>query len=70
MVTDVQLPLSNASRKGFANSTKEMARDPDTYEATVLRARQMLRGGPADIAGVEAAAASLLQFDTYARPSD
>jgi integrase len=71
VLTNVDLPLANASRIGLGRATREAMRDPMTWEEVVLLAKQLLLvDGTAARVGLETAILSLLEFDTYARPSE
>jgi hypothetical protein len=61
------LPQSTSTFDGFAKDMKDSARDPVTWEETVLRSEAMFRAdGTAE--GADMAVANLLMFDLYARP--
>jgi hypothetical protein len=62
------LPMSTSTFDGFAKDMKDSARDPVTWEETVLRSEAMFRAdGTAE--GADMAVANLLMFDLYARPT-
>ena len=63
-----RLPLAAVALKGFANLCPGGTREPATWEATVLIAAALVEmpSYQALLAGVGV----LLQFDTYARPSE
>ena len=62
------LPRAKMTLKGFARQEPDLARDPGPWEAACLIAEHMaFKFG---YEGILAAAATLLQFDLYTRPSE
>ena len=65
------LPLTKATMKGFRRLAPSSTREPAPWEAVCLMARHLASRAQKtkDPAPLDAAAAAVLQFDSYARPS-
>mmetsp|Transcript_49406 Transcript_49406/g.117568 ORF Transcript_49406/g.117568 Transcript_49406/m.117568 type:complete len:392 (-) Transcript_49406:322-1497(-) len=65
---DLEIPVAKAALAGFLRLCRPKSRNPTPWEAVVLIADWLASRTSA--ADVQAAAAILLQFDIYARPSE